>query len=105
MKLITSCPDLLSICLNCTKITQIFLAHLINSHNSINYLSILDCELIYKDDLRWFFEQLDQEGRKFGKVYTGIKDLEHESLITRDEWFIDEKLDIFSLWDMILRKV
>lgn len=104
MKLITWCPNLESICLNRTNITETFLEHLINFQNSINYLSIVGCEQIFESNLIWFLGHLDLEGKKVEKIYTDLDiPLHHESIVESDEWFIDEKLDIFSIWDTIVR--
>lgn len=65
----------------------------------------MDCENLTFADLNWFLEQLEVIPTKIKSVYCGKDKLrESKYVINHDEWFIDEKLDIFSLWDKVVNQ-
>lgn len=114
IKLLLSCPQLESLCLNSAKLSPAFLSRIIESPKTqLKRLSIVNCENIKNEDVVWFCEQLVQCSKKFDVLYvsppTPAKDTASVSedstsiyfypfVTTMDTWFMDEKLDIFSLW-------
>lgn len=94
IRLISCNPHLKSFCINGISITNEFLTHLLTTMHSIRSLSLVGCTL-QPNDIVWFCDQLESKM----KVYVSNSDLpDLDGLIKSDSWFMDEGLDIFSLW-------
>ena len=99
IRMISLNPNLQSLCVNALEISQLLLAQLIDGPIMLKRLSIYGCSLP-KEDLEWFLQQLKSTNTEM-VVYTSIDELQNEALIQKsDNWFMQENLDIFSLWQM-----
>jgi hypothetical protein len=84
-----------SLCVNDVKVGAKFLQSIIQSQVELERLSIVDCQLITKQDLTDFLKE-----SRVKKVYTECKlEPKPTKVMPSDMWFMDEHLDIFSLWD------
>jgi hypothetical protein len=92
-------PQLQSLCINTLEVTKKFLEQLIELPISLKRLSVYSCPLKL-EDIQWFIEELNRKNQEM-IVYTSVNELKNQPLIQKsDSWFMDEKLDIFSLWEM-----
>lgn len=88
-----------SLCINTLEISREFLAALIKGPISLKRLSIYSC-LLQKEDVEWFLKELKSTNQTM-IIYTSITVLDEDKLIQKsDNWFMQEQLDIFSLWEM-----
>lgn len=143
IKLITSCTNLQSLCLNNTNITVAFLKKIIEIPAlRLKRLSLFGCTSLSFDEIGWFCESLESSGKSLDTLYVTpqlpdkqpplsahddniedsddtesppfVKDMPPQEssplpwsfkfATFEDTWFMDEKLDIFSLFEAAVNK-
>ena len=95
LQTMASCPQLKAFCLNSTSISPRLLYNA--THPCLQSLSITDCPLITAPHVEAWYGQ-NRLSRLQKLYYTSAKHLKIPGLVTEDVWFIDQQLDIFSLW-------
>ena len=86
------CSNLESLCLNSTSITRNSLTSILQK--PLKSLSIMGCALIQSNDV----DEILDSNYKIKKLYSKSNSSKHSNLITSGDWFVDQQLDIFSLW-------
>ncbi len=98
IKLVSRSKSLRSLCINGIPITHALLSLILDSPLPIKSLSIINCK-VSNEDLAWFCDQLDIYRRSI-IIYSDCTDVKSILIDNRDNWFMNEKLDIFSLWNI-----